>query len=152
LVTVPLVTAAPTGTPEDSSVKVTVPAFTVAPLLVTVEEMTQRADVTGIVDQDVDRAEPIQRGIHHAIHISRLTDISRHRQRLPTVAGDLRGGLGGRLAIDIGDHHVGALRGIAMGDRITDPLSTASHDRNLALEHITRCAHVTPSRIPDWSS
>jgi len=81
----------------------------VVPLALRHFEEWDAGEHRGVVDQDVDRAEPLLGGRHHRLHLFHLADICLDQNRPPSAGAYLiRNTLGGPLIIEPVDRDVGA--------------------------------------------
>jgi hypothetical protein len=96
----------------------------------------------GIVDEDVDRPEGIDRGLHRGINVGALRDIAAHGNGLVADGGCRcpRGPL-----VDVDDGNTRALPRERLGNALAETGSGAGHQRNLVVE--THVASFPPRRI-----
>jgi hypothetical protein len=90
-----------------------------------------RGDVpspAGVVDQDVEPAEPVDRGGDHRRQVVVGTHVDRHELR--RVTDQLRGAGAVRL-VDVGDHDGAALCAEPSGECTSDPHRSSRDDRDL---------------------
>ena len=87
--------------------------------------------VAGVVDEDVDLAEGVDRLLDDLVAGARLGQVAGHGDRL---ALDLAGGLLGDVAVDVVDRHLRALGREQLGGRAPDAPRGAGDDRGLAIE------------------
>src|SRR6202042_2845914 len=116
----------------------------IPPRLVAVEKVPRCDHVTGVVDQDVDAAEPADGGLDDALDIAGVAHIAGHAHGRPAGIGDLSLGSPTSVASDISDHDAGALGGVSTGNRVTDAVGAAGDDGDLAFQLVVRFAHVVP--------
>ncbi len=88
--------------------------------------------VAGVVDQDVDLAPLVDHLLDELVGDALLGQVSREHQRL---AGDLRRGLLGDVAVDVVDQDLRALLGEQLGGGASDPAGRAGDDRHLVVEN-----------------
>lgn len=85
----------------------------------------------GIVDQDVQPAAPVEDGRDDVGARLLTAYVVRRGERAPTGGGD---GFGGRLrlvGVDVGDDHLGAVRGQRFGDGAPDAPGGAGYQCDL---------------------
>jgi hypothetical protein len=85
----------------------------------------------GIVHQNVDRAEGVERDCDRVLDIGSLRDIAAHGNRLVACAGRDRAR---SLLVDIDDGHPGAFARKGLHYALAEARSPAGHQRNLVLE------------------
>ena len=89
----------------------------------------------GVVDQDVDVPEVLDRALDHLVDLLRLAHVDLHGQRIePGVAQRRRSRLEVRR-VPAADHDARAERSEALRDREPDSRAAAGDDRDLTLEH-----------------
>ena len=94
-----------------------------------------RVLLAGIVDQEVEPAERLDRSGHGFAAENLLTDIARDREAAPALLLDQRlGRLGVRVLVEIDDGDVRPLLGEPDRDRATDAAVTAGDQGGLTLE------------------
>ncbi len=76
------------------------------PSFVGFEDMPHRADEAGIVDQDIDGAECLDRGVEHLTHLGRIGYVGDYRYGRSAGIFDGRGGFSRSLPIDVVHHDV----------------------------------------------
>jgi hypothetical protein len=85
--------------------------------------------VRGVVDQDVDAAEGLDRALDDGAAMRRIADVAGDQQRLAARLLDQPLGLGRVLILrQIGDHDISALAGKGNGDRAADAAVRAGDD------------------------
>ncbi len=95
----------------------------------------------GIVHQHVKSTEGLFGFVKHSPHVRGFGDIALYRNGFTTFRFDVGdNAVCVLLAGGIVDHHCGACRAQALGDRRADALRCAGHDRCLALQ----IAHLDP--------
>jgi len=98
---------------------------------------------TGVVDQNVDRTEPLLDGRYHGPHLLQPAHIGLDEECAPTAGAYLIGDtLRRALVIEPVDRHVGARSGKFACHRATDPLLRA-RDQN----HLVGQLHFHPPRM-----
>ncbi len=85
----------------------------------------------GVVDEDVDRPECIDRGLDRGIHVGALGDVAAHGDGL--VADRGRGRTRGPL-IDVDDGNARAFARESFGDALAEARAGTGHQRNLVVE------------------
>ena len=86
-----------------------------------------------IVDEHVDRAEPLLDRRYHRLDLAEPAQIGAHGQRAPAGGADLIGdALRGGLVVEPVDRDVGSCPGAAQGDGPPDPLLRPGHQNDLA--------------------
>ena len=106
----------------------------------------------GVGAEDTHRPELGDRTLHEVVNGVGLADVARDRQTT-----DVAGHLLGPRAVQVGDDHLGALPGEALGERPADAVPATGHDRALVAEvHQNRsppaAAAVVPSRSKDLTT
>jgi hypothetical protein len=90
----------------------------------------KRLLVCGIVDQDVDAPERLDRGGDDHTRVRGVADVARYQDRLAAGIFDQPLGFGGVIVLaQIADQHVRALACEGERDRPADPAVAAGHDR-----------------------
>ena len=91
---------------------------------VVVEDRAAHVD-GGVVDQDLDRAEPGRDLVDDRVDLSPVTGVQRHADHRGrgVVSGDRAADLVGAALVDVGDDHGGAPRREPPGDRLPDALA-----------------------------
>ena len=89
----------------------------------------------GVVVEDVELPERVDRRGHQALHVLELRDVAVHEHGLPTGCLDLRDDRLRRLVRHVGDDDARALLRHPAGRGGADSLAGAGNDRDLALEH-----------------
>jgi hypothetical protein len=111
------------------------------------EQAAGRAARAG--DQDVDLAEPLQGGIHAALHVGGHVHVPGERQHRPAgLGGDLLRGGFQRSGVPGRDDHVAALAGEELGHAPADALAGAGDEGDLAVQPQI---HGHPFRLPTAS-
>ena len=87
--------------------------------------------VAGVVDEDVDLPEGVDRLLDDLVAGARLGEVAGDGDRL---ALDLARGLLGDVAVDVVDRHLRALGGEQLRGRAADAARRAGDDRGLAVE------------------
>ena len=87
--------------------------------------------VAGVVDEDVDLAEGVDRLLDDLVAGAGLGQVAGDGDRL---ALDLAGRLLGDVAVDVVDRHLRAFGGEQLGRRAADAASRAGDDRGLAVK------------------
>ena len=62
----------------------------------------------GVVDEDVDAAERVDRGARHGLRRREIPHVDGHADHAGAVGLQRVGGLGGGALVDVGEHHGGA--------------------------------------------
>src|SRR5262249_22506978 len=89
----------------------------------------------GVVDENVETAELLERALHQPPAMPRIGDVARYPYRPPARLLDPAGGLCGILVLlAVGDQHIGALAGEGDGDRTADAGIAAGDDGRLAMQ------------------
>ncbi len=101
------------------------------------EVYERRADaVAGVVDQEVDATEGVERPGDDAVNVPRVGHVAREGQgATPLRAHDIGDRLQRGLAA-AARHHVGSDLGQLDGDRAPDPLTRPCHDRHAVAERV----------------
>ncbi len=86
----------------------------------------------GVVDEDVERAEALERGLHRPVGRGRIGHVPADERR--DVRAELSGQLHARLLAAGDEDEAGALARERPRDRATDPFGRACDDRDLAAE------------------
>ena len=105
-------------------------------LLQVVEARIEVVDVVvqrGVVDEDVDGAERLDRPVDARLRGRLVGDVGLHEQRV-ALARERLHGRGGALLVDLGDHDLGALVEEPLRVREADALSRTGDDRDLVLQ------------------
>ena len=84
----------------------------------------------GVVDHDVQAAEPLDRGGHQRVDLVALRHVAAHGER-DVVTAELLGRRLGRAEVQIAEHHPRALGDEPLRDREAQSLRTARDDRRL---------------------
>ena len=96
-------------------------------------DQRQNGKMGGVVDEDVDRAEPIDGRRDHPLAVGRLGDVGLDRQnRRSAHLLDRRRRARKRLPGPAGDGDPGAFAREGARDPIADPRAAAGHDRDLS--------------------
>ncbi len=106
----------------------------VPPVVVGLQEVTLGGGQGGVVDEDVELREPLDRGREQAVAVVARRDVAAHGERGVERRGHRLGG----VAVDVGDDDARALGGVALGDRAADPAGAAGDDRDLAAQTAIR--------------
>ena len=93
----------------------------------------------GIVDEDVDLAERLQRGVAGLLDRGEVADVDLERGHR---IADFLGGLFRQLLVEIPDRDLGAGLDEALGDGAAKALRAAGHDRGPAVEIDLVLAHA----------
>src|SRR5215216_5444917 len=88
--------------------------------------------VAGVVDDDVDLAPRVDRGLHERVRGARLRQVARVDDGL---ARDLGGRLLGDVAVEVVDHDVRAVLAQQLGRRPADAARRSGDDRHLVVEY-----------------
>lgn len=102
----------------------------------------------GVVDQDVELAELLDRPLDHFLAERLFADVPGHRQTATTFGLHQADGLsrvdllGGKMH----DHDISAFLGIRHGDRAADTAVAPGDDRDLSVK-LSRSPVVTPGRL-----
>ena len=104
------------------------PVERVEPILTRLEEGRDE-DAPGIVDQNVDGSEALDRGRQRGVHLVAVAHVGRHRE-----AVDLRRRLGARVRVALPDRDLGAEDPHPVGDAPPDTGAAAGDDRDLSVE------------------
>ena len=99
--------------------------------MVLVNQRAERGVGSGVVDQDVQAAEPLHRQLDAALRRLLVDGVGGHADR---VAGDLSRGCVRRLLLAGGQYHIGAGCGEPLRDREADAARGAGDDRGAAGE------------------
>jgi hypothetical protein len=92
-----------------------------------------------VVDDDVERAERIQRERHQRRHVGVACDVATAEAHGEAGAGQRVGHAPSVRLVDVGDHHARALVCEALGDTLAKAGAAARDDRHLAFEsHVRR--------------
>jgi len=117
------------------------------------------AQDAGVVDQDIDAAEGVARGLDDGVGVLRLGDRQRAGDRLAAALGDLvdhglrrtgvrAGAIEARA--DVVDHDARAFARQQQRDRAADAAAGAGDDRNLVCNDARHCtpSFVMPGLVP----
>ncbi len=88
----------------------------------------------GVVDEDVDATEPLDRGRDAGGDLVGLAGIGGEHRGLPAGGADLVGRRLERVLLARREHHVGARPGEGGGDRLADPAAGAGDQGDLPLQ------------------
>src|SRR5262249_46089572 len=89
----------------------------------------------GIVDEDVDRAEGVDRGLHRGVDVGALRDVAAHGNRL---VADRRRGVARGLSVDVDDGNARAFAREGGGNALAGARAPTGDERNLVVEtHVT---------------
>jgi len=102
---------------------------------------------SGIVDEDVDRSEGIDRGLHRGINVGALRDVAAHGNGL-VADGGCRSPRGPLVDVDDGDAR--ALARERLGNALAKTRSGTGHQRNLVVE--THVASFRARRIQNGAA
>jgi hypothetical protein len=108
-----------------------------------VREQVEGRDA-GVVADDVDPAETVERRAAEPRDRVRVRDVGRDDERLDARRAQRRVDARERVGLDVGEHDAAALRAERRRERRADPAAGAGHDRDVtALKHLL--AHPFPS-------
>src|SRR5262249_5031540 len=100
----------------------------------------------GVVDENIDRSERIDRGVDRGVDVGGPRDIAAHRNRL---VADRRGGRARGLPIDVDDGNARALTREGCGNALAEGRCSAGAERNLVAErHATIPLMALPAGRP----
>jgi hypothetical protein len=89
----------------------------------------------GVVDEDVQAAEPVDRGLHHRLHVGGCADVGADRQRAAGARHvEPLGQAGGLAEIEVSDHDGRSGLVESLGDPAADAHRAAGDDRRPAAE------------------
>jgi hypothetical protein len=108
----------------------------------------------GVVDEDVQGAEPPGRRDDRGAGRSAPADVARQTRRGPARSRNGGGSSGRSLAVDVGAEHRGALASELRTDGVADAAGSAGDDRDLSLQstagHV-RCIHDRRRAFQRWA-
>jgi hypothetical protein len=97
------------------------------------ELVDRRVDrVSGVVDDDVELAPGVDRGLHERVRRAVLREVAGVHDGL---AGDLGRRLLRDVAVEVVDHHARAVLGQQLGRRAADPARRSGDDRHLVVQY-----------------
>ena len=91
-------------------------------------------DIAGIVHDDVEIAERLKRRSDRLVAEIGRGDIADERHGAAALRRDRRHGLGGRIGVEVADHHLGAASRELARDRGADAAARPGHQRHPAVE------------------
>ena len=101
----------------------------------------------GVVVEDVETAERLDRQVRHGLRVGFDGDIGDDRHRLAACGADLADGFLGGLAVIVGHHHARSLGREPEGGHAPHAAARAGDDRNLVLESHARLLAGELSRV-----
>ena len=96
----------------------------------------------GVVAEQMDGAEPLERGIAKLLHRGEIGDVAAHPDDVESFGLELAHRLGERVVIHVGQHHLHTLAGESFAHGPTDASGTTGDDRHLAGEYLD---HLSPT-------
>src|SRR5688572_25091688 len=110
------------------------------------------AEDRGVVDQEVDAAERLDRALGHGPRRFGRADVDLDEDRLGAALPDLARDAFAVLLLDLGDHQARALPREPFRIGLADPAARTSHDRDLARDSIELHFAYSLLRPPGWTS
>ena len=101
-------------------------------------------DHARVVDQDVDPAERLIALGDHLLNLLAVGHVAGEARDRAAAARDFLGGLANAVAVDVGDHQVGALAEESFGDRPSHPRGATGYQNPTSLEPVRHAS--SPSR------